>query len=61
MGLNVIDYVVELVVVIEKRICVIVLIYIIYLYLIFNEIIWEVVRSVLLKLIVEKLNERKNS
>lgn len=61
MGLNVIDYVVELVVVIEKRICVIVLIYIIYLYLIFNEIIWEAVRSVLLKLIVEKLNERKNS
>lgn len=61
MGFNVIDYVVELVVVIEKRICVIVLIYIIYLYLIFNEIIWEVVRSVLLKLIVEKLNERKNS
>ncbi|WP_429978337.1 dihydrolipoyl dehydrogenase [Mycoplasmopsis bovis] len=61
MGPNVTDYVAELALAIEKRICVTALTHVIHPHPTFNEIIWEAARSALSKLTAEKLNERKNN
>nr|WP_307937543.1 hypothetical protein [Mycoplasmopsis bovis] len=59
MGPNVTDYVAELALAIEKRICVTALTHVIHPHPTFNEIIWEAARSALSKLTAEKIKRKK--